>query len=227
MKKAVLLLSGGLDSATLLYWALKRRYQVFPLSFSYGQRHKKELQCARKLSRINSLDLKVIRIEFPWKGSSLLNNALPLPEMDRRDADSPIPSTYVPARNLIFLSFALSYAEAIDASTILIGANCIDFSGYPDCRPQFYRLANRLFVIGTKAGVEGKPVKIVAPLLYLKKSEIVLLGKRLGVPYQFTWSCYAGGRKPCGKCDSCQIRKKGFDEAGFLDPLYQLSLIHI
>jgi 7-cyano-7-deazaguanine synthase len=220
MKKAVVLLSGGLDSTTVLYWAKKRRYQIFPLAFDYGQRHgKKELRAARKIARLNELNLKVIQITLPWKGSSLLDTNSPLPQApSEKEVGNSIPSTYVPGRNLIFLAFALSYAEAVNASLILIGANSVDFSGYPDCRPQFYRLLNRLALIGTKTGCEGQRIQVVTPLIYLSKANIIRLGKKLKVPYRFTWSCYAGKKKPCGKCDSCLLRSRGFAEAGIKDP---------
>ncbi|HDM08626.1 MAG TPA: 7-cyano-7-deazaguanine synthase, partial [Candidatus Omnitrophica bacterium] len=131
------------------------------------------------------------------------------------------PSTYVPARNIIFLSYALSYAESISASEIFIGANAVDYSGYPDCRPQFIRAFQKMALVGTKAGVEGKGIKISAPLIKMKKSEIIKLGAKLGVPYEYTWSCYRGGKIPCGRCDSCILRKKGFKEAGLEDPLWK------
>lgn len=220
MKKAVVLLSGGLDSATVLYWAKKRRYQIFPLTFEYGQKHKKELLSAGKIARLNGLNLKVIRIGLPWKGSALLDSAIPIPQpASEKEVGVSIPSTYVPGRNLIFLSYALSYAETINASLILIGANSVDFSGYPDCRPQFYRLLNRLTMVGTKSGVEGQRIQILTPLIYLSKANIVRLGKRLKVPFKHTWSCYAGKKMPCGKCDSCLLRNRGFTEAGITDPL--------
>ena len=219
-KKAVVLLSGGLDSATSLYWAKKRSYQLFPIVFHYGQRHKKEISAARRLAESVGADLKIINIEFAWKGSSLLDKSLPLPVASSAEAVGVnIPSTYVPGRNLIFLAYACSYAEAIGASYVLIGSNSVDFSGYPDCRPRFYGLLNSLVRIGTKAGVEGSPIKILTPLIHFSKANIVRLGTRLKVPYQLTWSCYAGGRKPCRKCDSCLLRAKGFAEAGIVDPL--------
>ncbi|MFH0797656.1 MAG: 7-cyano-7-deazaguanine synthase QueC [Candidatus Omnitrophota bacterium] len=220
MKKAVVLLSGGLDSATVLYWAKKRGYFIFPLAFDYCQRHKKEISAAKKLARAAGVGLKIIRISLPWQGSSLLDPEVPLPQF--YSATTPeIPSTYVPGRNLIFLAFGFSYAEAIGASFVLIGANSIDFSGYPDCRPQFFRILNHLVLEGTKRGVEGKPIKVLAPLVRLSKADIIRLGIRLKVPYHLTWSCYAGGKKPCGKCDSCFLRAKGFAEAGMADPLIQ------
>lgn len=222
MKKAVVLLSGGLDSTTVLYWATKRHYQIFPLAFDYGQRHgKKELHAARKIARLNELSLKTIRINLPWKGSSLIDKSSPLPQASsEKDIGESIPSTYVPSRNLIFLAFAFSYAESINASLILIGANSVDFSGYPDCRPQFYRHLNRLAQIGTRAGSEGRRIQVITPLIYLSKANIVRLGKKLKVPFRFTWSCYAGKKRPCGKCDSCLLRSQGFVDAGIKDPLF-------
>ena len=220
MKKTVVLLSGGLDSATVLYWAKKRGYTIFPLAFDYGQRHKNEISAAKKLARAAGVSLEVIRIFLPWKGSSLLDPKVPLPQSSSlQKVGAAIPSTYVPGRNLIFLAFGFSYAEAIGASFVLIGANSIDFSGYPDCRPQFFRILNRLVLEGTKKGIEGKPMKVLAPLVRLSKAGIIRLGMRLKVPYRLTWSCYAGGKKPCGKCDSCLLRAKGFAEAGIPDPL--------
>jgi len=221
MKKAVVLLSGGLDSTTVLYWAKKRHYQIFPLAFDYGQRHgKKELYAARKIARLNELNLKVIQISLPWKGSALIDKSCPLPQAaSEKDIGGSIPSTYVPSRNLIFLAFAFSYAESVNASLILIGANSIDFSGYPDCRPQFYRLLNRLAQIGTKAGCEGQRIQVITPLIYLSKANIVRLGKKLKVPFRLTWSCYAGRQRPCGRCDSCLLRSRGFAETGMRDPL--------
>jgi len=223
MKKAVILLSGGLDSTTVLYWAKKRRYQIFPLAFDYGQRHgKKELRAARKIARLNELNLKIIQINLPWKGSSLINRSCPLPQVSsEKDIGGSIPSTYVPGRNLIFLAFAFSYAESVNAPLVLIGANSVDFSGYPDCRPQFYRILNRLIPIGTRAGCEDRRIQVITPLIYLSKSNIVRLGKKLNVPFRFTWSCYAGKKKPCGKCDSCLLRSRGFTEAGIPDPIYE------
>ena len=215
-KKAVVLLSGGLDSATTLYAAKVRNYQVHCLIFDYGQRHRREIRSARKVARSAHCPSTVIKISLPWKGSSLLDKKKILPQ--ERKVFKGIPSTYVPARNTIFLSFALSYAEAIGASRIFIGANAVDFSGYPDCRPKFYEAFNKLARLATKCGIEHKAIKIETPLIGLKKYEIIKLGLRWGVPYQLTWSCYKGDNNPCGRCDSCLIRKKGFKEAGLKDP---------
>jgi len=215
MKKAVVLLSGGIDSATVLYHVIKTRYRAFCLSFDYGQRHKKELFFAKRLARYSGSDWKLIKISFPWKGSSLLdkNAILPRAKTNRKD----IPSTYVPGRNIIFLSHAASYAEAIGADTIFIGANQIDYSGYPDCRSSFLRSFESSINKGTKAGVEGRRFKIKTPLIKKTKVEILKMAAELGVPLKSTWSCYRGEKTPCGKCDSCVIRKKAFEKIGIKD----------
>jgi len=214
-KKAVVLLSGGLDSATTLYYAKSRGYHCRCLIFDYGQRHKREIESARKIAASAGADHEIIKVNMPWKGSALLDRDIALPKKRRHPARE-IPVTYVPARNTVFLSFALSCAEAIGASAIFIGANAVDFSGYPDCRPVYYKAFKRLIRHGTKAGAG---IKIHTPLIGMAKSEIIMLGKKLGVPYEHTWSCYAGGKYPCLTCDSCVIREKGFGEAGIGDPL--------
>ena len=216
MDKAVVLLSGGLDSATLLYFA-RKKYKPYCLIFDYGQRHRKETVCARTIARCSGSDFKLVRISLPWKGSSLLDKNMKLPK-NRRVRGKEIPSTYVPARNIIFLSFASSYAEAVGAGAVFIGANAIDYSGYPDCRPEFFRAFQRVMKKGMKAGVEGRKIQILAPLLYKTKEQIVRLGLKLKVPFELTWSCYQGGKKPCGKCDSCILGEKGFQRAGSRDP---------
>ncbi len=220
MKKAVVLLSGGLDSATTLYIAKKRGFKANCLIFDYGQRHKREVKAAVNIARRARSLSKIIKIALPWKGSSLLDKseAVPVKRTSLRQKNT-IPSTYVPARNTIFLSFALSFAEAIAADTIFIGANAVDFSGYPDCRPKYYQAFKKLARLATKRGIEGKGIKIQAPLIKLKKSQIIKLGLRLKVPYELTWSCYKGHNNPCGECDSCRLRHKGFEEAGAKDPL--------
>jgi 7-cyano-7-deazaguanine synthase len=215
MKKAIVLLSGGLDSATTLFYAKKKGYGINCLILDYGQRHKRELASAQKIAEAAKCRYKIIKIELPWKGSALLDRNISIP----KKAISGIPATYVPARNTIFLSFALSYAEAIGASSIFIGANAIDFSGYPDCRPNYYRVFNRLSRLATKSGVENKPIKVKTPLINKTKRDIVLLAKRLKVPLELTWSCYRGSRIPCGVCDSCRLRQKGFLQAGVKDPI--------
>ena len=216
MKRAIVLLSGGLDSATTLYFVRQRGYKANCLIFDYSQRHKKEITSAVKIAKKAGCEYKVIKISLPWKGSALLDKKIKVP----KNARAGIPVTYVPARNTIFLSFALSYAEAIGARDIFIGANAIDFSGYPDCRPNYYKVFNKLSRLATKAGVENKAIKMHAPLINKTKKEIVLLAKKLNVPLELSWSCYSGTKSPCGVCDSCRLRKKGFIKAGFIDPIY-------
>ena len=225
MKKAIVLLSGGLDSSTALYMAKRQGFDIFCLVFDYGQQHKRELGAAKRIARIARCRFTVLKIALPWKGSSLLDKQFKIPLFNgeikpaAKPAFNEIPSTYVPARNTIFLSFAISYAEAIGATDIFIGANALDYSGYPDCRPAYFKAFNRLAILATKRGTERKDIRIQAPLVRLKKSEIIKLGLKLGVPFDKTWSCYMGGKKPCGRCDSCVFRAKGFKEAGSKDPL--------
>ena len=219
MPKAVVLLSGGLDSSTCLYFAKRKGFVPECLIFDYNQRHKKEVEAAKKICRYAGCGFKVLKIVLPWKGSSLLDERTGIPKRPKTPTyGSAIPSTYVPGRNIIFLSYALSYAEAIGAEAIFIGANAIDYSNYPDCRPEFYRSFQETASCGTKAGVEGKKIKICAPLIKKTKAQIIRLGKKLGVPFETTWSCYVGGKSPCGKCDSCYFRAKGFRQAGTKDP---------
>jgi 7-cyano-7-deazaguanine synthase len=216
-KKAIVLLSGGLDSATALYIARQKGFNCSCLIFDYGQRQRREIESAKKIARSADCKYKVVKIDLPWKGSALLDSAAKIPVRanapTRRNAGT-IPSTYVPARNIIFLSLALSYAEAIGAHSIFIGAHSQDYSGYPDCRPEFFRAFKEVISRGTKAGAEKRLIRIEAPLIHKSKSEIIKSGSRLGVPFGLTWSCYKGGRKPCGVCDSCYYRKKGFKQAG-------------
>jgi 7-cyano-7-deazaguanine synthase len=203
MKKAVILLSGGIDSTTTLYYAKSKGYKCFALIFDYGQRHRREIRSAVAVAKRANTPYRIIRISLPWKGSSLLDKKLKLPKGKKLKG---IPSTYVPARNTIFLSFALSYAEAIGAKMIFIGANAIDFSGYPDCRPKYYRAFQKVIREGTKV----KKIKVKTPLINMTKAQIIRLGMKLGAPLELTWSCYKGGKKPCGVCDSCRLRQKGF-----------------
>jgi len=209
-------LSGGLDSATTLYYAKRNGFEPYCLVFDYGQRHKREVAAARQIARALKAPLETVTISLPWKGSSLLDKSKAIPSSA---VTGTIPDTYVPARNIIFLSFALSYAEVIRAEAVFIGAHAQDYSGYPDCRPEFYRAFDAVIKTGTKAGVEGNKINIITPLINKTKSEIVKLGFSLGVPFGRTWSCYHGGKRPCGKCDSCYYRAKGFAEAGLEDPL--------
>ena len=218
-KKAVVLLSGGLDSATVLYDALSKGYRCSCLIVDYGQRHRREIRSARAIARAAGCPSFTARVRVPWGGSALTDRKIRVPS--RRSLariGRGIPATYVPARNTIFLSLALGFAEATGAETIFIGANALDFSGYPDCRPAYYRLMQRVARVGTKAGVEGKGIRIVAPLIRLTKAQIIRKGLRLGVLYGKSWSCYLGGRRPCGRCDSCLLRAKGFREAKTADP---------
>lgn len=222
-KKAVCLLSGGLDSATSLYFARREGYQVTALTVHYGQLHVKEIEYAKQICGQLQIPHHILSFEMPWKGSSLLDKNIPMPTMREESAmGADIPTTYVPARNTIFLSMAASCAEAMGAEAVFIGANALDYSGYPDCRPEYFEAFSKAIHLGTKAGVEGKKLQIVAPLLHLNKKDIILLGQKLGVPFENTWSCYKGKEKPCGECDSCRLRAKGFKEAKIKDPALKL-----
>lgn len=221
-RKAVILLSGGLDSAVTLYSSKKQGYDCYCLIFDYCQRHVKEIFAAKKIARVSGSGFQIVKISLPWKGSSLLDDNIKIPVVIKSPSHQvigKIPQTYVPARNIIFLSFALSFAEAINAEAVFIGAHAEDYSGYPDCRPDFYRAFIKAAKAGTKRGVEGNPVKIITPLINKNKAQIIGLGMQLGVPFEFTWSCYKGNKKPCGVCESCYYRAKGFKEAGITDPL--------
>jgi 7-cyano-7-deazaguanine synthase len=217
---SVVLLSGGLDSATCLALASRHAPPVHALTVLYGQRHHREVAAARALARRYAVREHHV-VELPLSelvASSLTRPGAPLPSAGPRAGR--IPSTYVPARNTILLALALGYAESHRLGRIYLGANAIDYSGYPDCRPEFLRAFDRLARLATRAGVErGSAPRVVAPLLRRSKSEIVRLGAQLKVPWKLTWSCYAGGRAPCGRCDSCRLRAKGFRDAGFTDPL--------
>ncbi len=217
MNKGVVLLSGGLDSATTLYYAKKQRFKVSCLIFNYGQRHKKEIERAKKIAKKAKCDYRVVNFQMPWLGSSLLDKKKKLPNRTEIKKGE-IPSTYVPARNIIFLSFAASFSEVIGAKAIFIGANVIDYSGYPDCRCDFINAYQKMLGCGTKAGVEGNKIKILTPLIKLNKEEIIRLALKLKVPLELTWSCYKGEKKPCGVCDSCRLRKRGFEKVGIKDP---------
>jgi len=210
--QAVVLLSGGLDSATALYLARARGYKCRCLIFDYGQSHRKEIFQAIKLAKAAACDYKILKINFPWKGSALLDRNIDIP----KKISNKVPATYVPARNIIFLSFGLSFAESIRAKAIFIGAHAQDYSGYPDCRPGFFKAFIKMARAGT---VKGSSIKILAPLLNKNKAEIIRMGNRLKVPFGLTWSCYRGQTDPCGKCDSCYYRAKGFKKAGLRDPL--------
>ena len=220
-KRAVVLLSGGLDSATALAVAVSKGLEVHALSFDYGQRHRRELRAARRLARFFGVkEHRIMRLALgKLGGSALTDRRVPVPEGRAWRPGQRIPSTYVPARNLVFLSIAAAYAETVGAGSVVIGANALDYSGYPDCRPAFLRSFSRSARLGTRTGAFGRPLRVMAPLLRLTKGQIIRLGLRLGVPYGLTWSCYRGRKRPCGRCDSCLLRQKGFQEAGASDPL--------
>ncbi len=213
-RKAVVLLSGGLDSTVSLWWALQKGFSCQALTFQYGQRHSRELSSARAVARQSQVPLHVVRFALPWSGSSLTSRKKPLPTRSSHKIGPGIPSTYVPGRNTIFLSFALSLADQIGAEALVIGANAVDYSGYPDCRRPYLRAFEKAARLGSKTGDEGGKLAVLAPLVHLTKAQIVRLGRKLGAPLEKTWSCYAGGKKPCGVCDSCVLRDKGFLEAG-------------
>jgi len=220
--KAIVLLSGGLDSSTVLYQAKADGYECYAISFDYQQRHRRELNSAIAIAK--QADIKehqVVSFDLrQWGGSALTDNQIDLPcDRSLEQMSHHIPITYVPARNTIFLSFGLSYAEAKGASRVYVGVNALDYSGYPDCRPDYIQAMQNVFKLGTKQGREGQAIEIVTPLINLKKTEIIELGNQLGVPWQETWSCYAGGELACGVCDSCRLRLAAFAELGLQDPL--------
>jgi 7-cyano-7-deazaguanine synthase len=221
--KAVCLLSGGLDSATCLALALREGYECYALSFDYGQRHLVELDAAARVaSSLGAASHLVVQVNLRAFGESALTADIDVPKgRTTEEMDRNIPVTYVPARNTIFLSLALAWAETLEAQHIFIGVNALDYSGYPDCRPEFIEAFERMANLATKAGVEGRTkIEIHTPLLYLNKAAIVKLGRELGLNFSLTHSCYdpdEGGR-PCGLCDSCLLRRKGFAEAGMIDP---------
>jgi 7-cyano-7-deazaguanine synthase len=224
-RKAVVLLSGGLDSATVLAIARAEGFDAFALSFSYGQRHAWELECARQVAAaLGASEHRTAAIDLRAFGGSALTAEIDVPKgRSAEEMAGEIPITYVPARNTIFLSFALAWAEVLGSSDIFIGVNALDYSGYPDCRPEFIEAFGRLANLATKAGVEGRQrrLKIHTPLIALTKAEIIRRGIDLGVDYGLTSSCYdpSPSGQPCGQCDSCVLRQKGFRENGISDPL--------
>ncbi len=217
-KRAVVLLSGGLDSATVLAMAREQGYESYALSVSYGQRHVAELRAAdRVVKALGAAGHQTLHVNLDAVGgSSLTDTSMAVPETPTTG----IPSTYVPARNTLFLSMALGWAEVLEAQDLFIGVNAVDYSGYPDCRPAFIEAFEHLAGVATKAGVEGKPFRVHAPLLRLSKAEIIREGLRLGVDYGLTVSCYQADEagRACGRCDSCRLRREGFAAAGVADP---------
>lgn len=220
LKKAVVLLSGGLDSATTLAIARAERYACYTLSFDYGQRHRIELMAAEKVAHaLGSRDHRTVQLDLSWVGGSALTDTrIAVPDQP----SAGIPVTYVPARNTVFLSIALGWAEVQGAQDIFIGANAVDYSGYPDCRPEYMRAFERMANLATRAAVEGKPMRLHTPLMDLHKHEIIRRGIGLGVDYALTTSCYAPDTegRACGVCDSCRLRAAGFRDAGVPDPTH-------
>lgn len=218
-KKAVIVLSGGLDSTTCMGMAKENGYELYPITFHYGQKHNREVEQAKKVAEYyDAPDHRIVNISFLNQigGSALTDNSIDVPsDMDEDE----IPVTYVPARNMIFLSLASAYAEVIGAEAIYIGVSAVDYSGYPDCRPEFIQSMNETVNLATKAGATGSEMKIETPLIDMTKADTVNEGLRLNVPYELTTSCYNGEEEACGECDSCRLRLKGFEEAGAVDPI--------
>jgi len=224
--KAVVLLSGGLDSTTTLAIADAEGYELHTLSFDYGQRHQREVDAALAVARYYHVQMqKTITMDLRAFGGSALTAEFDVPHARSLEKMSQeIPITYVPARNTIFLSFALAYAEVTGANDIFLGINAIDYSGYPDCRPEYLEAYERMANLATKATTQdGRSFHLHAPLIYMNKADIIQKGVKLGVPYELTWSCYEGGEFACGTCDSCLLRLNGFMEAGLKDPIGYLS----
>ena len=216
MPKAIVLLSGGLDSTVTLAHSLRKGNETVALSFRYGQRHVRELDSAKTVADHYGIEHKIVDMDISSFRSSLTDISKELGK-DRENIGSDIPDTYVPARNMIMLSVAAGLCESVDAEAIYIGANSVDYSGYPDCRKEFFDSFEQTISKGTKAGAEGHPIRIEAPILNMTKFEIVRYGKELNAPLHLTWSCYSGGAKACGHCDSCLLRLKGFADAGYKD----------
>jgi 7-cyano-7-deazaguanine synthase len=242
-KKAVIVLSGGLDSTTCMGIARDKDYELYPVTFNYGQRHSREVIQAKEIGVYFGVkDHRIVDISFLYQigGSALTDNMIDVPTENKQQVtqgqgeeestskekeEDVIPATYVPARNMIFLSLASAYAEVIGAEAIYIGVSAVDYSGYPDCRPEFIDSMNQTVQLATKAGATGKQIEIKTPLIDLTKAETIEEGLRLEVPYQLTTSCYLGAETACGECDSCKLRIKGFKEAGAKDPVpYSINI---
>lgn len=220
-KKAVVLLSGGLDSATAMAMAQSEGYEIHALSFRYGQRHSLELDCAVEQAHIGAVEHRIVDIDLSSFGGSALTTDIDVPKHESiEELSDEIPVTYVPARNTVFLSYALAWAEVLECFDIFIGVNALDYSGYPDCRPEFIEAFEAMANLATVAGVQGKKLAIHVPLIDLTKAEIIKHGLDLGVDYAKTTSCYdpAPDGRACGHCDSCLLRLKGFEDAGTTDP---------
>ncbi len=217
--KSICLLSGGLDSTVTMAYAIREGFEVTALTINYGQRHQRELEAAKAVAKHYGVPHIIMEIPLTSFHSALTDPSIPVPDRAADLIGYDIPDTYVPARNIIFLSVAVGMAESIGAAHIFIGANAIDYSGYPDCRPEFFLAFEQMLEVGTKFGTLGYPVKVEHPILRRTKAEIVKLGMMLEAPLNLTWSCYRGGEKACGHCDSCVLRLKGFEEAGFTDPI--------
>jgi|ERR1700733_7384111 7-cyano-7-deazaguanine synthase len=218
MKRAVILLSGGLDSATTLAWARAQEFDCYALSVAYGQRHSSELGAATRIARsLGAVEHRTMRVDLAGIGGSALTDSnIAVPEAP----SAGVPSTYVPARNTLLLALALGWAEVLGSNDIFIGVNSLDFSGYPDCRAEFITAFERMAALGTRAGVEGHPCRVHTPLISLTKAQIIREGLRLGVDFGATVSCYQADElgRACGRCDSCRIRQSGFEAAGVPDP---------
>jgi 7-cyano-7-deazaguanine synthase len=222
MKRAVVLLSGGLDSATTLAICRQNGFEAYALSFDYGQRHELELDAAKRVAAsLGAQEHRIAKIDLRVFGGSALTDEIPVPKNRDEKSRDKIPITYVPARNTIFLSYALAWCEVLGTADIFIGANAIDYSGYPDCRPAFITAFEELAAVATKAGVEGTRFQIHAPLISMSKAEIIRRGTELGVDFSLTLSCYdpMPDSVACGECDSCRLRLAGFREAGLTDPV--------
>jgi 7-cyano-7-deazaguanine synthase len=218
-KKAVVLFSGGLDSTTALCWAMDHGYACTAVFFDYCQRHQKERFSALRIARVLGVKLYRIKLSLPWlRVSSLVDHKKKLPYFSILKIGAAIPSTYVPGRNLMFASIGVSLADSIGAEAVVMGPNIVDYSGYPDCRPEFYRALEKAVKAGTRGGASGKKIKMLTPLINLSKKEIIKLAIGLGAPLKYSWSCYAGDARPCGRCDSCKLRARGFRDAGMKDP---------
>ncbi len=217
MGKVVVLLSGGLDSATTLAFVISRGMEAIALSFDYGQRHRRELESGRRVADHFGVKRAVFKMDFSFAGNSSLTSSLDVEDRPLEKIGDDIPATYVPARNSVFLSIGSAYAEALGCDSVAIGANALDYSGYPDCRPEYMNAMEKALNLGTRIGVSGN-LSIMVPLQYLTKKEIIRLGLSLGVPFGLTRSCYRDNERACGRCDSCKLRLRGFMEAGSEDP---------